>query len=366
MKKETISDKQGISLIVLFMTGTSSILVMGIDAKQDAWLSIILSIFMVLTISLIYIRLKYLFPESDLFDITYFCFGKFIGRIICVVFTWYAYHTSIMVTISISQFIVTTAFVETPQIILTIIIMILCVWVIKNGIEVLGRVGQAFINIFIISIISMFILLINQMKIDRILPILNQGFMPIFKGAFFIFSFPLGEVIVFSMVFTKFKTPKSSLKIYSIGLTIAGLLIIIISMMNILVIGPRAILSTYYPTFETATRVKYIYPLASLHVVLTMVFIIGGFVKVSIYLMAISKGIKKIFNTCDYRYIVSCVALHMINLSVYLYDSLMSMVEWNFEVWPFYAIPVQVILPILILIFAEIKIKTNRYLTHTS
>lgn len=357
MKKEIISDIQGISLIILFMTGTSSILVMGIDAQQDAWLAVIIGIFMVLVISLIYIRLNYLFPDKDLFDIIFFCFGNFIGKIICTLFTWYAYHTSIMVTLSISQFIVTTNLVETPHTLVTIGVMLLCIWGVKEGLEVLGKISQFFLNLYIFLIASMILLLIPEMDIARILPILNQGFIPILKGAFFTFSFPLGEGVVFSMVFSQFKTKKSSIKIYWWGLAIGGVIIILISLMNILVIGSGNILSSYYPTYNTASRVRFLYFVPSLTIILTMVFIIGGFIKVSIYLMAISKGISKIFGIYNYRSIVTCSALHIINLTIYLYDSLMAMVEWNLEIWPYYAIPFQILLPMLILILSEIKNK---------
>lgn len=55
MNKETISDMQGISLIVLAIIGEASIFVMGIDAKRDLWLAIILAIIIALSTALIYI-----------------------------------------------------------------------------------------------------------------------------------------------------------------------------------------------------------------------------------------------------------------------------------------------------------------------
>lgn len=66
VNKDVVSGKQGISLIILFIIGTSSIETSGLSAGKDFWLSIIISIFMALPILIIYTRLHYLFPGKDL------------------------------------------------------------------------------------------------------------------------------------------------------------------------------------------------------------------------------------------------------------------------------------------------------------
>lgn len=45
----------------------------------------------------------------------------------------------------------------------------------------------------------------------------------------------------------------------------------------------------------------------------------------------------------------------MMNLACFVYNSIMEMFEWATEIYMYYAIPFQIILPLLIWIFAEIK-----------
>lgn len=61
MNKEVISDKQGIPLIIMFIVGSSSIFIMGLEAKQDLWIAIILSFLMALPTTLICARLYSIF-----------------------------------------------------------------------------------------------------------------------------------------------------------------------------------------------------------------------------------------------------------------------------------------------------------------
>ncbi|MCG8642507.1 MAG: spore germination protein, partial [Desulfobacterales bacterium] len=69
MKKEVISDKEGLALFVLFIIGTNAILGTGFAAKQDVWLAILLGMLISLPIIFVYARLHFIFPQKNLFDI---------------------------------------------------------------------------------------------------------------------------------------------------------------------------------------------------------------------------------------------------------------------------------------------------------
>ena len=66
------------------------------------------------------------------------------------------------------------------------------------------------------------------------------------------------------------------------------------------------------------------------------------------------------FNLKDYRSIVIQAGLLMIYFSYIIYDNIMMMKYWAFKVYPFYAFPFQVILPIIVWILAEVKVKKSR------
>ena len=282
MNREIISDKQGVSIVAIFIAGTSSILSLGLDAEKDVWLAIILSMIMGIIASLIFIRLHLIFPDKNLFDICEICFGKFIGKIFILLFTWFVFEEATQVLINNSQFIRDTALIETPMLMPRMLLLILCVWVIKEGIEVLGRWSSFFITPFIIFVFTSVLLLFNKMDINNLVPVLDKGITPVLKGAYSSFTFPFGQVVMLSMIFSRFKTKKSYYNVYILGLLIGGICALVLSLSTVLVVTPEEALQKYYSAYNTSARIDIGNFIQRLEIISSLVFIIGGFVKISI------------------------------------------------------------------------------------
>ncbi|MCY6484100.1 endospore germination permease [Clostridium aestuarii] len=357
MNKEVISDKQGISLIVLFIIGESSILVMGLEAEKDLWLAIILAIFMALPIMAVYSKIHYLFPHKDFFDIIEFCFGRFISKAIIVLFTWYMIDLTSLILRDFGNFIKTVSLPETPIIIIMMSLIILCIWAVKEGTEVMGRWAEFFLPIVIIVMFSIVLLLIPNMNINNIRPVLYNGINPVVKGAFGPLSIPFVETVSFTMAFSKFKTQKSPYKVYIIGLLLGGIILLMTSLTNTLVLGINSSLTLHYPSYSTVKKINIGEVLQRLEALVALVFMLGGFIKISITLLAACKGFTRIFGYNHYQFIVTPIALFILNLSYFEFDSVMDYMEWNKGIYPYYAFPFQVIFPIVIWGIAEIKKK---------
>ena len=97
--------------------------------------------------------------------------------------------------------------------------------------------------------------------------------------------------------------------------------------------------------------------LQRIEITVSIVFIFSVFIKSSICLLVACKGIGKMFNLKDYRSIVIQTGLLMVYFSYIIYDNIIEMTYWALKVYPYYAFPMQVILPIIIWILAEIKSK---------
>ncbi|WP_432409091.1 GerAB/ArcD/ProY family transporter [Wukongibacter sp. M2B1] len=355
MKKEVISDKQGIFLMVLILLGTSVILVMGLNAKKDLWLANIVSILMALPMIIIYARLHYIFNGKDLFDILIICFGNFFGTGISILYIWFSFHLGTLIAKDFGIFITSVSFPETPEFTVILAIIVLGIFGVKKGIELLGRLAEFFTPFIIIFIFTIILLLIPHMNINNISPVLGNGIKPIIKGAFYSFAFPFAETVILTMFFSGFNSKKSPYKIYIAGLLIGGFILFSISLTILLVLGINSSLSSYFPTYSITTRINIGTFFQRLEIISATIFILGGFVKMSICLLAACKGTAKILNCTDYRFIVTPTALLMCNLSLFLHDSTMEVLEFASTVSPYYKFPFQVIFPIIILIIAETK-----------
>lgn len=357
MNREVIFYKQGMSLIVLFIIGSSSVFVMGLEAKKDIWIASILAILMALPLALIYARLHFIFPDKDLFDIIEFCFGKVIGKVVIAILTIFIFYWAADVMVNYGNFISVVTLVDTPQIIPMMVLAFLCAWGIKEGIEVLGKWSELFLMINIIIIFTTVALLIPKMDINNIRPVFYGGIKPILRGAFNSFSFPFSQIMAFSLIFSGLRGQKASYKIYILGLIIGGIILIILSTTNILVIGVNHATMTYYPSYFTVARMNIGFVLQRVEVIIALVFIFGGFIKISILFLCTCKGVSKLFGHKDYRFIVIPITLLAINLSFFQYDNVIHYTEFQSEVWLYFTAPFQVFLPIIIWITAEIKKK---------
>ena len=359
MQKEIITNKQGIFIISLFIFGSSVLISTGNDTKQDVWLAIILGFIMSLPIIFIYAKLLTLYPGKGLYDILNEAFGKITGKIVSLLYVWYFFHLGAMIIRNFSEFVTVTSFPETPQAIVIIFVGLFCIWVVKAGIEVLGR-WAAFAFPIAVAIIAITITLsMTNADFIHIRPILYDGIKPVLTGSFGFFSFPLAETVVFTMIFNTLKDQKKTLKVYLISVCIGSLIIMAIAVRNILVLGVPLSTSLYFPSYVAVRTINIGDFLQRFEIVVAIIFVFGGFVKISVCLYAATLGVAKILNIDNYRYLVAPVGFLMMNLSCIIYESIMEMFDWATKVYAYYAIPFQIILPIIILIAAKIKIRAN-------
>lgn len=358
MKKESISQKQGIMLIMFFIIGETSMQTLGTKAEQNLWVSIVLAIIMVFPAVLAYARLHYLFPKENLYDIIEICFGKIIGKIIVAVFTWYMYDLSITIVRNLGNFVNTVSLVKSHFIVPTIILLILCVWVVKKGRAVIAKWAELFLPILVGGIVIFILMLIPKMDIDNIKPLFYfDNKKDILKSAFIAVTFPFGEVVSCTMFFQNFKREKSPYKVYIIGLLLSGIIILAVSISNLLVLGIDIASNTYYTSYASAARINVYGFFERVEIVMGSILILGGFIKVSITLVATCKGITKIFSFREYKFIATPVAILIINLSNFKFTGINEAKEFGSDIYPYYSFIFAVILPIIIWGVGEIKNK---------
>ncbi|MFZ7120777.1 MAG: GerAB/ArcD/ProY family transporter [Eubacteriaceae bacterium] len=177
-----------------------------------------------------------------------------------------------------------------------------------------------------------------------------------------IISFPFAETVLFMGVFSVLPNIKSYKKVYIKGLLIGDFFILIITIRNIIVLGVDVVSILYFPSYIAVSMINIGDFLQRIEIVVSLIFIFAGFVKVSICLLVASKGVSKILNLDNYRVIVSPLGLMMINLAYLIYDDIIEMQNWAFKVYKYYALPIQVILPIIILFTSWLKIKKTNLL----
>lgn len=355
MQKETISNWQGISMMVLFILGSSIVLGVSPTAGQDIWISLIVAIILALVIGLIYARLIVLYPNTTIYKILEKVLGKWLGKIIALCMTWYAFYLGSLVLDNFAEFIFTTALRSTPSIVVLAFMIFLVIWGVKAGVEVLGRWSQMFGLLLITLIISTDPLLIPQIESNTLEPLLGEGFIPIFQGAYNTFTFPFAETVVFLGVLDSLEKKNGSYSIFMKGILIGGGILLLTSTTEILVLGEFAYDSAYFPAYAAVSRINIADILQRMEIIVAVAFLISGFMKVCICMLSCCKGLQSIFDLEDYRFLVTPVGIIAVIIALTTYGSIIEMFQWAFTSYNLFALPYQLIIPILVWGIAEGK-----------
>jgi len=360
MEKVLITDKQGVMLNILFILGSNLLLGIAEEAKRDSWIAALLSIIIAVPAMLAYARILSNFPGKNLFDILQVVFGRFFGSVISILYIWYAFHLGSLVTRDFSEFINVIALPETPELFIIVVFILLCLWAVKEGIELLGKWSEFFANFVVFFILVLVLLNIPNMEINNILPVMYNGAGPVMRGMISGFAFPFGEMVVFTMVLGSLKDKNSPYRIFLTGLLIGGIILVIISLMNVLVLGERFMSILYFSTYSSIRMVNVGNFIQRVEGTVAISFMIAGFVKVCVCLLAVCSGLEKLLKIDSHRVIVTPVALLMAEIGYVNFISITAMYDWLYRIYKIYALPFQVFLPIIILIGSEIKVRKSK------
>jgi len=360
MKKEIISNKQAISIMVLFITGSSIVLGTAKEAKGDLWLAIIMSLICGLIVALIYARILSIFPQKDFFDAVIFVFGKSFGSVICILYIWFSFHLASLVLVNYQYFIGVIGLSETPEIVISISIMVLVIWGVKEGMEMLGRWASLFVIILFCLVFVTIPFLIPMMDMKNLQPFLYDGIKPVIAASLSTFTFPFAETVMFLGILSSLNSKKSYYKVYTLGILFGGVIIFFTAVSEMLVLGPSGYEAYNFPAYVAVSMINIKEFITRIEIIVATIFIIGGFVKISVCTLVCCRGIARLFSFEDYRFFVTPIGILIIITGISNYGSIMEMSEWIGETWNYYALLFQVILPIIILIGAEIKVRNKK------
>ncbi len=354
MQTERVTDKEAIFLFIVFVIGSTLIIGVGGSAKNDAWMTIIIGFVMALPMLLLYARLLSLYHGKDLFDILKLTLGGVLGRAVSVVYILYSFHLGALVLHSFGEFTNTVALPETPMVVPIFALGCVCIIAARLGIEVMGRITTYFMPVIFVILVLVQLMAIPQFHLNYLKPLFSCGPETLLKAAFSAFAFPFAQTVLFMGAIGTMASRKSPKKVYLIGTAIPAVIILFITLRNIMVLGNMAD-TFYFPSYEAVSRITVGAYIERIEVTVSIVFVFGAFMKASVCLLAACKGIEKVFNLQNYRSVVIEVGLLMIYLGYILYDDIMTMQFWAFQVYPYYSFPMKVILPVIVWIVAEIK-----------
>jgi spore germination protein KB len=356
MTNHVITDKQMQSTLTMFCLGSAIIMGISSKAKQDTWISILISAVLFLPLMLLYVRISKLYPRLNLFEILLKIFGRVFGRILSLIFILFAIHLGSMVIGLFIQFIHIQNMPQTPKLLTVSFIILLSIWSVKNGPENIGRISKVTWPVVLIFSFFTFIVGIKVMDFNYLKPFMQADPKSLLSGAFSYFTLSFGEIFLCLSLFSSADSKANPIKIFARSLISSIIFIMVIDLRNILILGVPTALSTGSPSYKSVSLISVGDFFTHMEVLIGINLVLTGLIKICVSLYAASLGLTKVLNITDQKATVVPCGLLIGTLSLLLSSDSAAQSQW-LKVFPIYSIPFEIILPLILWIGAEIQTK---------
>lgn len=347
-------------IIFTFQTGNMLLLAVSltiIEAKQDAWISSLLSIMFGIVLVLIAAKAALYYPKQTLIEFSKKILGSWIGTIIVIIYflQWYTVIGNILG--EFAQFTITILLPRTPAwpLILTMMIVIIYNTYI-GGIEGIGRLSEVFGPLVLLMLLLLVFLTLPNLNFEKVMPVFyDNGFIPILRGSLAPLSF-LGESVILMMLVAFMDDPKHAASRAIWAMILAGIFVTITTSNVIMIFGSNISSKLLFPAIDMIRFISFMDFIQNLEIVAVLIWILSVFIKVSIYFFAASYGTAQLFKLKDWKKAIWFVAIVTYLLAIFQPTITLFGIEYVKKYWVRYALPINMVgLPMLLFIIGGIR-----------
>lgn len=359
MQRLKITGHQLYSLTANAAFGGSVIVIASVVAaiaKQDAWISALLTPILGMPVIWICWFLGSKYPGLTFVEIIKKILGRWVGTIVA------ASYISICLTLSyhvpwyVGDFVTMQAMPETPASVINMLFIIAVVIAILYGIETIARASEIyFIFVLILSVLTVLLVSPNA-KFENLQPVLENGIIPVFKGSYVLSNFIIFPIVVVMMIYPAhiYNASEAKKSIFK-GFLFAGFITFITILMSLLVLGSKITAISEYPTYILAKEISLGIIFTRLEFIVAGTWIITQFMMGTLVFYAAVRGISQLLGLKDHKKIVIPMGLIILVLSEIVFPDDIYQRNWVNLVWLPYATTNGFILPILLFIVYLIK-----------
>lgn len=360
MKNEKATFSQVMFSIVLFNFGSSVVIGITGGVEQDGWFTILLASLLVIPLFLVYGRIIRLFPQKDLFQVLELIFGKIAGKVLTVLYIWYAVYLSALVLRDFSEFIHVSTMPETPQLPILILMVLTTVYLVRSSMSSIGK-WSLVMSAFVLAMVALtFVASIPDIRLENFMPVLSHTPAKIARSTFEVFSFPYTETVIFLGLAGSFQKKANPYKMFLYSLIITTVTFLLVFIRNLSLLGATIMSLNYFPSFSAARIIEVGDFLARIESSISTNFQFAGIVKTACCLLAASKGMASLFDLDHCRPIVLPMAMLALALGAIAYKNTMDMIAF-LAYYPYYAFPFQVAIPLAVWVGGEIYAKKHKH-----
>lgn len=358
MTKIKLSPFQMFAITVLYCLGASTILFVARDAKQDAWIAILIGgMGAVFIFRFIYGTFFYLNQEDPTFyDTIERLLGKKLGKALILIYAAYFIFITFFILRDIVEIIELYILNRTPRPAIALVQIIVILYGLQRGIETIFRTAELYLFVVTLCYVLMVVLLSfsGVLNFSYLQPVLEHGFGPILKTAPVLFlSIPFGELVVFLALFPLLKDHKKGIRAGTIGLYTVILITLLITIFLIAVLGPYLARNITFPVVVLIRFINVGEFIQRLDALLILIFLTGSIFQILVLSKVAVQHIKVVTNI-DNQLLLSLLVVIAIYFGAFVIgNSRLEYLNLGTKIFPFYIASIlELGIPLILLILS--------------
>lgn len=359
MKKISCLEFSSLIIVeVVTMLAGINMTILKEDAGINSWISALIAYIIGFIPILLVIYISNYRQDLNLHQKINNLYGKFIGLIINTILSLLLLILAITILYNINNFILSQLLSRTPFIVSSTLFMLLIIYNVNKGINVISKTSLLLLILNLVLFTINILSLSTQIDITNFLPLLKENTQNILPTSLKIASINILPLITILMI------PKDRLTIpkkYNKTIIISYIIGIIISFSLVIVtfgvLGINLVNAFEYPAYIVLRKIKLLGFLERIENIVSLQWIIGSFIYLSIIIYTLSKSIP-LKSKKSHKYINIIIGVLLIFLTTYIFKDNTIFDTYVVKLFP-YIMGTFIIIYILIIIKILLSKKQN-------
>lgn len=335
-------------LLFLMVTATGVLFVPAITtqrAKQDAWLaSLILPFITGLIVLWVVGQLGQRFPSQTLTQYAEKIIGKWLARVLSVSYILFFLFFNVLVIREFGEFINIAYLSKTPAWALHTVLMLLAWFAAAKGLEVIARLAQFVLPLFIASFTVILLFSIPEMEPARLLPVLEGGIRPLLYASIVPASW-FGEVAVLLFFLPQINQPHEVLHLGGKALLAMALVFTLDTFATTSVFGPDLSGAFIFPFWSLSRYIQF-RGIERIDAFIVLIWVSGLVIKSSLGFYVLTEAVSQLFKRVPYRKILLPAAITQGAAVLWFNVNTFQLTQILAEVWPLVSLVFELGLPL--------------------
>lgn len=342
-EKGIVNTKQLIWLLFIIITAVATMQITGMlimQAGRDAWLSVLGAWFLDVMLAILYAYMGIRFPGENFVQYSITILGKYLGRMVGVLFPLFFLLAATLVLRGISQVVDVVFLPRTPLNVVMGAAFLVSAFIGRKGIEVIARMTEILGPLYFLSIVILSFLVLPSFHIARLKPQFDEGVAPFLIGTPLILS-SFGICIIMAMYIPLCNRPENGFLAKFCAISLGALVVSLIIAMSVGIFGVKDAQSMISPGLQLAKMINFSNYIERVEMVWLLILVSSGILAASSLFWAFGEGIAQIAGLKTYQPLIYPGALISLALCIVSFPSTLQQTNFYHYTFPIVAVFVE-------------------------